>query len=128
MEADNDLSAVVGNLKKARKSWAQLIRILGWECANHRVSGTFFKAVAHTVLLLGSDTWVPNSGMGQSLGIFQHGVARRITGRQLKRQEEVIWEHLPLAADMEEAGFEEIGDETDYGPLREDGAKYGILI
>ena len=104
-----DWSAVVENLRKAQKSCAWMTMILRREGAKPRVLGTFLKAVAHTVLLLGSDTWVPNSGMGQSLGIFQHGVARRITGRQLKRQEEGIWENLPLAADMEEAGFEEIG-------------------
>ena len=48
--------------------------------------------------------------MRQALRIFQHGVARWITGRQPKRWEEGGREYPPLVSDMEEAGFEEIGD------------------
>ena len=42
---DEDWPAMVGNLKKARKSWARLIRILGREGADSRVSGVLFKVV-----------------------------------------------------------------------------------
>ena len=56
--ADNDWPVIVGNLKKSRKSWAQLTSILVREGANPRVSGMFFKAVLQTVLLFGSETWV----------------------------------------------------------------------
>ena len=45
MVGDDDWPAVVGNLKKARKSWARMTRILGREGANPRVSGIFFKGV-----------------------------------------------------------------------------------
>ena len=41
MAADVDWPEVVGNLRKARKSWAQLIRILVREGAKPRVSGIF---------------------------------------------------------------------------------------
>ena len=41
MAADDDWPEVVGNLRKARKSWAQLIRILVREGAKPRVSGIF---------------------------------------------------------------------------------------
>ena len=51
-----------------------------------------------------------NPCMRQALRIFQHGVARWITGRQPKRWEEGGREYPPLVSDMEEAGFEEIGD------------------
>ena len=47
--------------------------------------------------------------MGRSLGSFQHGVARWITGGHKNIQEEGGCECLPLVAAMEEAGFEEIG-------------------
>ena len=47
--------------------------------------------------------------MGQTLGNFQHGFARRITGRNPRRWEEGGWDYSPLAAAMEEEGFEEIG-------------------
>ena len=48
--------------------------------------------------------------MGQDLGRFQHRVARQITGRNPKIQEEGGWEYSPLATAMEEVGFEKIGD------------------
>ena len=47
--------------------------------------------------------------MGRAMGSFQHGVARRITGRQPRKRNEGGWEYPPLAAEMEEAGFEYIG-------------------
>ena len=68
-----------------------------------------FKAVIHTVLLFGSETWVLTSHMERDLVSFQYRVARQITGRQPMRREEGGWEYPPLAAAMEEAGFEEIG-------------------
>ena len=41
---------MVGNLRKAWKSWDRLLRILGREGASPRVSGMFFKAVVQAVL------------------------------------------------------------------------------
>ena len=106
---ENDWSAVVGNLKKAQKSWAWLTRILGQEGDNPRISGVFFKAVKQAGLIFGSETCVLNPCMGRALGSFQHGVARRIMGIQPRRREEGGWEFLPLAIAMAEAGFGEIG-------------------
>ena len=70
MAADDDWPAVVGNLKKARKSWACLTRSLRREGANPRVSGMVFKAVVQAVLIFGSETWVLNPRMGRALGSF----------------------------------------------------------
>ena len=100
MAADNDFPLVVGKLKKSRKSWAQLTRILGVEGAKPMVSGMFFKTVVQAVLFFGSETWVLISHMGRALGSFQREVARWITGGQPKIQEEVRWEYPPLAAAM----------------------------
>ena len=88
---ENDWSAVVGNLKKAQKSWSWLTRILVQDGANPRVLGIFFNVVVQTVLIFGSETWVLTPCMIQSLGSFQHGVASQITGRKLKRWEEGGW-------------------------------------
>ena len=46
--------AVVGNLRKTWKSWAQISRILGCEEAGPRITGIFFKAVFQAVFLFGS--------------------------------------------------------------------------
>ena len=48
---DDDWPSVAGNLVKARQRWGRLSRILSREGADKRVSGNFFKAVVHAVLL-----------------------------------------------------------------------------
>ena len=64
-------SALVGNLKKARKIWSRLTRILGQEGANPRVSGVFFKAVVQSVHIFGLKTWLMTPRMGRAMGRFQ---------------------------------------------------------
>ena len=39
---DDDWSAVAGNLKKARRSWGRLARVLSREIADPKVSHTFY--------------------------------------------------------------------------------------
>ena len=46
--------------------------------------------------------------MERALESFQHRVARRITGEQLRRQVDGIWEYPPLADSLREAGLEGI--------------------
>ena len=69
----------------------------------------FLKAVFQVDLLFGSYTWVMTPHMGRSLGGFQHRVARRITGRHLKRWMGGRWGYPTLDTAMEEVGFEDMG-------------------
>ena len=78
-EGDDDWPAMAGNLAKARKSWGRLQGILSREGATKRVSGNFFKAVVHQVLLFGAETWVVSPMMERALSAFLHGEARRRT-------------------------------------------------
>ena len=105
---DDDCPTVMVNLKKARKSCARLMKILGQEGAKLRVSGIFLKTVVQVVLLFGSETWVMTPCMERALGSFQHRVTQRITGRYPRRQGEGSWDYPPLATGMEEAGSKEI--------------------
>ena len=73
--SDDDWPAVVKNLRKEKKKWAQLTRILGWEGSNMRVLGTYPKAVVQAVLLFGSEMWVMTPRMRRALGGFQNMVA-----------------------------------------------------
>ena len=57
-ESDNDCPAVVHNLSKVQKNWAQFLRVLGREGADAGKLGLFYVAVVQTVLLYGSETWV----------------------------------------------------------------------
>ena len=84
---DYDWLAVVGKLRKARKSWGQLSRILSREGADPKVSRHFYKAVAQAVLLFGAETWVLTPMMERALDSFQHRVTRRITRRKPSRRE-----------------------------------------
>ena len=91
---DDDWTAVAGNLAKARKSWGRMQGILRREGATPRIPGNFFKAVVQQVLLFGAETWVVTPKMERALSAFLHGVARRLTGRQARREKDGEW-HYP---------------------------------
>ena len=55
---DEDTQAVRGNLKKARRVWVRISRVLRAENASPRVCGMFYKATVQSVLLFGSDIWL----------------------------------------------------------------------
>ena len=79
---DDDWLAVAGNIKKARRSWGRLAKLLGREGADHKVPRTFYIAVTQAVLLFRSETWVLTENMEKDLDTFQSRVARKLTGRQ----------------------------------------------
>ena len=116
---------VVGNLQKARKGCPWLTRILGREGASLGVSGIFCKTVLQVVLLFGSETWLVTPHMGRSLGGLQHRVSSRITGRQPKQQADGSWEYPPMEIDMQEAGFEDMGE---YFPKRQNAVAQYIVM
>ena len=64
---------------------------LSRESATKRVSGNFFKAVVHQVLLFGAETWVVSPMMEWALSEFIHGEARRLTGRQPRKGRDGKW-------------------------------------
>ena len=84
--ADDDWLAVVGTDGKTWKSWERLSRILSWEGADPKVSGSFYKAVAQAVLLFGAEMWVLTLRMELVRDSFQHRFARRIIRKQPQRR------------------------------------------
>ena len=83
-------------------------QILSWERVDPKVLGHFFKTVVQAVLLFGTEMWVLTPRMERALSSFQQRVARRITGRQLRRRWIGSLDYPPLVVAMSEAGFEEI--------------------
>ena len=79
--SDDDWPVVVGNLRKVRKKWVWLSRILGWAGDKLQLSEILFRAVVQSVLLFESGTLLTTPRMGRSLGGFQHRADRHITGR-----------------------------------------------
>ena len=72
-EGDDDWLAVVGNLRKARRSWGRLSQVLGREGADPKVSRTFYTLVAQVVLLFGAETWVLTVRTEKALDSFSPG-------------------------------------------------------
>ena len=105
---DADWLEAVGKLGKSQNSLGRLSWILSREGADPKVSVNFYKAVAQAVLLFGAETWVLTPRMDRDLDCFQHRVARRITGRQPRRQGGGSWYYPPSAEAMGEAGFKGI--------------------
>jgi hypothetical protein len=54
---DHGTQAMQGNLKKVRKSWGRVSRILRAENASPKVCGVFYIAIVQAVLLFGSEMW-----------------------------------------------------------------------
>ena len=102
---DNDWPSVVGNLRKARRSWGRLSRVLGREGADPKVSRVFYIAVNQAVLLFGSEMWVLTAHMEKALDSFQSRVERKIMGRQPWRQKDGSWIYPPLAGVMKDTGM-----------------------
>jgi hypothetical protein len=66
----------------------------------------FFKAVVHSVLLYGFETWVLPPRMLSKLEGFHKQIARRLTGRTpVYHRREDEWQYLPLGNALEEDGM-----------------------
>ena len=85
---DDDWPEVVGNIRKARRSWGRISRVLGMEGADPEVSRAFYISVTQAVFLFGSETWVLTAQKKKALYSFQSRVARKITGRQPRRRKD----------------------------------------
>jgi len=88
---DNDSQAMRSNLKKVRKSWAQVSRVLRAENASPKVCGVFYKATVQAVLLFGSETWRLSPVSLKSLEGFHIRAARRMAGMQPNRTPDGTW-------------------------------------
>ena len=106
---DNDVPAMRRNLKKARRTWGRLRKVLEKEEVSSKVAGMFYQGVVASQLLYGSETWVlPPSGL-RALEGFHVEAARRLTGMKPKRVNGV-WEYPHSADVLEAAGLSTIAD------------------
>ena len=102
---DDDWPAVAVNIRKARVSWGHLAQVLGMEGVDPKVSRSFYTTVTQQVLLFGAETWVRTRKMEQALDAFHRRVARRLTGKQPRRERDGQWFYPSLAGAMKEAGI-----------------------
>jgi hypothetical protein len=96
---DNDTQAMQGNLKKARKSWGQVSRILRAENASPKVCGIFYIAIVQVVLLFGSETWKLSPLSLKSVEGFHIRAARCMAGKMPTKNPDGTWTY-PSSRDV----------------------------
>ncbi|KAL7524453.1 hypothetical protein ACHAXR_000579 [Thalassiosira sp. AJA248-18] len=106
---DNDVQAVRSNLKKARKCWARISRVLRAENASPRVCGMFYKATVQAVLRFGSETWnLTLTAMKSLEGFHIRAAWRMASDNKPRREPDGTWTY-PLSEDvLEEIGMHNI--------------------
>jgi len=107
---DNDSQAMRSNLKKARKSWARVSRVLRAENAAPKVCGVFYKATVQAVLLFGSETWKLSPLSLKSLEGFHIRAARRMAGMQPARNPDGTWTYPNSKDVLKAVGLKTIGE------------------
>ena len=60
------------------------------------------------MLLFGAETWVVTPNMDRALSGFFHGAARRLAGRQVRRERDGDWYYPSIEGAMREAGLTDI--------------------
>ena len=80
-----------------------IARVLERTGSTVQVQGAMYKAVAQSVLLYGSESWVVTGEMLKVLTEFHHRASRRITGMMAKRGADGWWEYPAVEEVMEYA-------------------------
>ena len=85
-----------------------MLRILGWEGADSRTSGNFYKVEVKANLMPRSETWVTPHRVGRTLGGCHNRLALRIAKIQPRRDIMGRWVYPPLDEAMTTVGLEEL--------------------
>ena len=88
---DDDLPAVVANVRCARQRWGQVAQLLVREGASTATMSYFYKAVVQAVLLYGSATWVMSPRLFKVLDSFHHRCARYLAHDHIRQNEDGSW-------------------------------------
>ena len=109
---DTDTQAIRGNLKKSRKVWKMLSRLLRGENMEPRVCGMFYKAVVQAVLLFGSETWVLTESAMRCLEGFHLRLAYRMARVNKPKKDPLSgsWMYPSSEKVLEEVGLHTIRD------------------
>ena len=80
--SNDDCTAVLRNIRKARKVWGGLGNLLRREGADPVVSSKFYPALVQALLFFGSETWVLTATMMQRLEGAHVSFLRKVTRKQ----------------------------------------------
>ena len=95
---DNDSNCIMTNIKKARKQWASIAKLLKREGANAVTMARFYITVVQSILLYGAESWTPKQTDMSKLRSFHHRAVRYMTGIHIVKKEEewIIPDHEVL--------------------------------
>ena len=102
---NNDAQAVSDNLRKAKRVWGRLSRVMKAENASPRVCGLFYKATVQAVLLFGSESWTVTLTMRRGLEGFHTRAARRMTGMMPEKDSAGEWVYPHTDEVLEKSGL-----------------------
>ena len=105
---NSDWAAVYLNLRKARRRWGIIARVLKSIGETVRSWRAMYKEVTQLVMLYGSKIWVVTGEILKVLMAFHHWVARRITGMTAKREASLDWEYPAVDEALDAAGIHPI--------------------
>jgi hypothetical protein len=110
---DADTQAMWSNLKKARRCWARVSRVLRAENATPKISGMFYKATVQAVLLYGSETWSLSHSSMKRLEGFHIRAAWRMSGKKPERNKNGSWTYPRSDAVLKAVGLKPIAHYLD---------------
>ena len=87
-ENDDDSKCIQENLRKARKRWASVGKILKTEGANSKVMAKFYLTIVQAVLLYGADSWTIKKRDYDALRSFHRRAVRYMTGQHIRKLNE----------------------------------------
>ena len=94
------------NLKKTRKRWFRIEKLLKRKEANAKIMGTFYKTIIQTLLLYGSETWVINNTNLQKLKSFHNKCARQMCKNNIRYDpEKDVWHHPKTENVLKQCGL-----------------------
>ena len=105
---DDDWPVVIHNIRKSRKKWSRLLRVMGRDGVDVRPSGLFYIEVVQAVPMYGSETWFMSPCIGRMLVGFHHRVVSRLTGQHTRSRTDGMWVLLPLEEAMMEVDVQEV--------------------
>ena len=102
---NSDRADLYQNIRKARRRWGVVAKVVTKTGAMVQVWALFYKAFVQTVLLYGSDRWLVTGFMLKVIEGFHHWAARMIAGKKDRRTTGGEWECPPVDDTLETAGL-----------------------
>ena len=81
---DSDSNCIQTNIRKARKQWSSISKLLKREGANAVIMTRFYRTIVQSVLLYGAESWTPKRSDIRKLNSFHHRAARYMTRVHIK--------------------------------------------